>query len=164
MSVPLMLTINGQPTTVSVRPGDRLLDVLRGPLGLTGTKEGCGNGECGACTVIVDDRPVNACLYPAMEAEGRSIVTVEGLGGARGELGPTQDGFVQKGGTQCGFCTPGMVMATEALLRRNPDPSDAQIREGLVGNLCRCTGYVQIFDSVREAARLRREKTEGEDA
>jgi carbon-monoxide dehydrogenase small subunit len=164
MSVELTLEINGQLSTVTVRPGDRLLDVLRGPLALTGTKEGCGNGECGACTVIVDDRPVNACLYPAMEAQGRSIVTVEGLGGQRGTLGPVQTGFVQKGGTQCGFCTPGMLMATEALLRRTPDPTDEQIREGLVGNLCRCTGYVQIVDSVREAARLRRDDAEGSDA
>ena len=152
MNVELTLSVNGELTVLCVAPGDRLLDILRGPLGLTGTKEGCGNGECGACTVLVDGRAVNACLHPAVEAEGRRIRTIEGLLGPGGRLSPVQQAFVDHGGIQCGFCSPGMIMSATALLEANPSPSDAEIRDALAGNLCRCTGYVQIVASVREAA------------
>jgi len=157
MTSELRFEVNGEPVQVEVKAGARLIDVLRNALGLLGTKEGCGNGECGACTVLFDGRPVNACLVPAMEAEGAKVTTVEGLVGPGGALGPVQRAFVEKGGIQCGFCSPGMVMATEALLRDRPDPSDAEIRSALVGNLCRCTGYVQIVESVQLAAKLRSE-------
>ena len=153
MNVACEFVRNGAPVAVSVRPGDRLIDVLRGPLGFTGTKEGCGNGECGACTVIVDGRAVNACLFPAVEADGREVVTIEGLTGPRGELSGLQKAFVENGGVQCGFCTPGMVMSAKALLDSNPDPSEFEIRDGLRGNLCRCTGYFQIVGAVKAAAR-----------
>lgn len=159
MRIELTLSVNGTLTELSISPGDRLLDVLRGPLGLTGTKEGCGNGECGACTVLVDGRAVNACLYPAVESEGKEITTIEGLLGPGGELSSVQQAFVDHGGIQCGFCSPGMIMAATALLEANPSPSDAEIREALAGNLCRCTGYVQIVDSVRAAAAMRRGET-----
>ena len=154
--------INGAEAVLELAGHELLLDVLRGPLSLPGTKEGCGKGECGACTVLVDGRPVNACLFPAVEAEGREVVTVEGLTLPGGELGPVQRAFVEETGIQCGFCTPGMVMAAAALLANDRDPSEAAIREGLSGNLCRCTGYVQIVASVRRAAeRLREEADRG---
>jgi carbon-monoxide dehydrogenase small subunit len=142
---------------VEIDPGARLIDVLRGPLGLTGTKEGCGNGECGACTVIVDGRAVNSCLLSALEVDGTEVTTVEGLVAAGGKLSPVQQAFVDEGGIQCGFCTPGMVMSVTALLRKNPAPTDPEIRDALVGNLCRCTGYVQIVDAVHAAAAVLRE-------
>jgi len=146
---------------LEVRPGIRLIDLLRVELGLTGTKEGCGEGECGACTVLVDGRPVNACLYPALEAEGRRITTIEGLAEPDGALSPIQQAFVDHGGIQCGFCTPGMILAAKALLDDNPDPTDREIREALVGNLCRCTGYAQIVESVGHAASALRPSREG---
>jgi carbon-monoxide dehydrogenase small subunit len=148
--------LNGLPVEVAVRPGQRLLDILRGPLRLTGTKEGCAEGECGACTVLVDGRPVNSCLFPAHEAEGTSVITIEGLRGSDNRPSVVQEAFADVAGTQCGFCSPGMVMTAEALLRTNPEPTDDEIRDVMVGNLCRCTGYVQIVDSVREAARRMR--------
>jgi len=154
VKLPCAFTVNGMAVVVDVDPAARLIDVLRGPLGLTGTKEGCGNGECGACTVLVDDRPVNGCLYPALEADGAAITTIEGLAGPGGALSPVQRAFVERGGIQCGFCSPGMILSATALLRRNRAPSDAEIREALVGNLCRCTGYVQIVEAVRWAAEL----------
>ena len=154
--------VNGAPVTVEVAPTDRLIDVLRGPLGLTGTKEGCGNGECGACTVIIDGRAINACLYPALEAEGREIITIEGLMAPGGRLSPVQRAFVETTGVQCGFCTPGMVMSATALLAENPLPDSAEIRQALKGNLCRCTGYVQILESVRVAATLADSTRQGE--
>jgi aerobic-type carbon monoxide dehydrogenase small subunit (CoxS/CutS family) len=157
----LCFEVNGEAVRVWVKTHARLVDVLRDDLGLLGTKEGCGNGECGACTVLFDDRPVNACLVPALEAEGAKVTTVEGLVGPGGELGSVQRAFVEKGGIQCGFCSPGMILSTEALLRSKPSPSDAEIREALVGNLCRCTGYVQILDAVRAAAERRREAAGG---
>lgn len=157
MRVPCSFVVNGMPVRLEIEPMARLLDVLRGPLSLTGTKEGCGNGECGACTVLVDERPVNACLFPALEADGTEIVTIEGLGGAVGQLSPVQRAFVERGGIQCGFCSPGMILSVTALLRRTPSPSEPEIREALVGNLCRCTGYVQIVDAVRRAAELQAE-------
>ena len=155
MSIELTLSVNGTLTELSIGPGDRLLDVLRGPLGLTGTKEGCGNGECGACTVLVDRKAINACLYPAIEAEGKEITTIEGLLGPGGRLSRVQQAFVNHGGIQCGFCSPGMIMAATALLDTNPSPSDTEIRDALAGNLCRCTGYVQILTSVKAAAEMR---------
>ena len=152
MSVECTLNVNGQRTTLQVSPRHRLLDVLRGALGLTGTKEGCGAGECGACTVLMDGKAINACLLPVLEAEGREITTVEGLLGPGGRLSPVQRAFVEHGGIQCGFCSPGMIMAATALLQAVSSPSDAEIRDALAGNLCRCTGYVQIVASVKAAA------------
>lgn len=150
------ITLNGAPAEVDAPPLARLLDVLRGPLGLTGTKEGCGEGECGACTVLLDGEPVNACLVPLGQCDGRDVVTVEGLG-TEARLSPLQAAFVEEGGTQCGICTPGMLMSAEVLLRRNADPSEAEIREAIAGNVCRCTGYQRIVESVKEAAKRRRE-------
>jgi len=144
--------LNGAEVVATVDGAELLLDVLRERLGQPGVKEGCGEGECGACTVLVDGLAVNACLFPALEAEGKSVTTIEGLLRPGSRLSPVQDAFVEKGGTQCGFCTPGMIMSTQALLARNADPSDDEIREALSGNLCRCTGYVQIVESVKTAA------------
>lgn len=145
------LNVNGRTHTLLVRPDETLLDALRDRLHLTGTKEGCGEGDCGACTLQVDGRAVNACLLLAADAEGRDIRTVEGLV-QDGDLNPVQEAFVDSGGIQCGFCIPGMIMSADALLRSNPDPSDQEIQEALAGNLCRCTGYIKIFQSVRAAA------------
>lgn len=152
MKTEVSFTLNGSAVTLSVEAHKRLLDVLRDDLGLTGTKEGCGEGECGACTVIVDGRSVNACLYPAPELDGKQVMTIEGLAGPGNELSVIQKAFTQSGSIQCGFCSPGMIMAAKALLDENPDPTDEEIREALLGNLCRCTGYVQILEAVRLAA------------
>lgn len=152
MKVRCELNVNGEPVVVYVAPTARLVDLLRDELGLLGTKEGCGNGECGACTVIVDGRSLCSCLYPALEAGGRSVTTVEGLGGPRGALSVVQRAFVEEGSVQCGFCTPGMIMSATDLLEREVDPSEARIVEALTGNLCRCTGYKQIVGSIRSAA------------
>ncbi len=149
------LTVNGELYNISVQSHHTLLQVLRDQLVLTGTKNGCSEGECGACTVLIDGEPVNSCLVLAVEAGGHEITTVEGLA-TDGHLAPIQQTIVDLGGTQCGFCTPGILIAAQALLQRNPDPSEREIREGLVGNLCRCTGYVRIIDAVREAGRLQR--------
>jgi carbon-monoxide dehydrogenase small subunit len=130
---------------------ERLLDVLRDQLGLTGTKEGCGEGECGACSVLVDGELVNSCLVPVLQAAGSDILTIEGLA-ANERLHPLQEAFANAGGSQCGICTPGMIMASYQLLARFPHPTEEQIREGLAGNLCRCTGYQKIFDAVRQAS------------
>lgn len=139
--------VNGQPVTLEAYPMARLLDVLREQPGLTGTKEGCGEGECGACSVDIDGVLVNSCLVPAAQAEGAKIRTIEGV--ADGErLHAVQQAFIAHGGAQCGICTPGMILAAVNLLERHPHPDDAQIREGLAGNLCRCTGYTKIFESV----------------
>jgi carbon-monoxide dehydrogenase small subunit len=148
--------LNGQPRVVETAPMRRLLNVLREDLELTRTKEGCGEGECGTCTVLLDGDPVNACMVVIGQAMGREIETVEGLGTAE-HLSPIQRTFMEDGGAQCGICTPGMLISTEALLRKHPSPSDLEIREALAGNLCRCTGYERIVESVRRAARLRRE-------
>ncbi|MFQ5844439.1 MAG: (2Fe-2S)-binding protein [Planctomycetota bacterium] len=156
MTVELAFVLNGTDVRVAADPRHRLLDLLRRSLRLTGTKEGCGGGECGACTVLVDGRPVNSCLYPALEAEGRRVTTIEGLAGAGSRPSPLQQCFAESGAIQCGFCTPGMVVAAHALLETHAEPTDAQIRDALVGNLCRCTGYVQIVEAVRRCAvRLR---------
>lgn len=148
----ITFTINGVAKNVSVYPMERLLDVLRRDLGLTGTKEGCGEGECGSCSVLIDGVLVNSCLIPARQASGTNVVTIEGLA-VHGELHPIQQAFLECGGAQCGICTPGMILATVELLRKEPDPTMEEIREGLSGNLCRCTGYLQIFRAVAEAAR-----------
>jgi aerobic carbon-monoxide dehydrogenase small subunit len=143
-------SVNGKSRTVDAYPMERLLDVLREQLHLTGTKEGCGEGECGACSVLVDGKIVNSCLVPVAQVAGTSIKTIEGV--ASGEqLHAVQQAFIECGGAQCGICTPGMVMAAVDLLERNPNPTEADIREGLAGNLCRCTGYMKIFDSVVRA-------------
>ncbi|MFH1755448.1 MAG: (2Fe-2S)-binding protein [Candidatus Latescibacterota bacterium] len=152
MKKTVTFVVNGGPVTATVTGSMRLLDLLRGPLGLTGTKGGCGEGECGACTVIVDGLAVNSCLYPAAEIGGRNVETIEGLRTADNKLSVIQQAFVDAGGIQCGYCTPGMIMSVKALLDKNPDPSEDEIRDALVGNLCRCTGYVQIMESVRTAA------------
>ncbi|HJV59468.1 MAG TPA: 2Fe-2S iron-sulfur cluster-binding protein [Albitalea sp.] len=151
----LALTLNGLPREDAVADSLLLVDYLRGVAGLTGTKQGCDGGECGACTVLVDGVPRLACLTLAANCEGAHIETIESLAGRDGDgrMSALQRAFHEQLGTQCGFCTPGMVMAAEALLRRVPDPSEAQIREALAGNLCRCTGYVKIVEAVRCAAR-----------
>ncbi len=146
------LKVNGKKRKVNVPPMRRLLDVLREELALTGTKEGCGEGECGACSVLLDGEMVNSCLVPICQADGAKIVTVEGLAGKRA-LHPVQDAFWDHGGAQCGICTPGMLIASADLLAKNPRPDEAEIREGLAGNLCRCTGYVKIVASVQAAAK-----------
>jgi carbon-monoxide dehydrogenase small subunit len=150
--VPINLTVNGQARTVSVWPMERLLDVLREGLGLTGTKEGCGEGECGACSILLDGQLTNSCLVPALQAEGREITTIEGIE-CGGELGAVQRAFVECGGAQCGICTPGMIIAAVSLLRENPQPTEADVRNGLAGNLCRCTGYLRIFEAVMSASK-----------
>jgi carbon-monoxide dehydrogenase small subunit len=144
--------INGRATALEAYPMARLLDVLREQAGLTGTKEGCGEGECGACSIEMDGALVNSCLVPALQAEGAKIRTIEGVADDA-RLHAVQQAFLTHGGAQCGICTPGMILATVNLLVRNPRPSEAEIREGLSGNLCRCTGYTKIFASVVEACR-----------
>jgi aerobic carbon-monoxide dehydrogenase small subunit len=144
------MTVNGQLCTVQAPPMKRLLDVLREDLRLTGTKEGCGEGECGSCSVRMNGELVNSCLVPALQADGASIQTVEGLV-SHGVLHPLQQAFLQCGGAQCGICTPGMLMAAAQLLENNPHPGMAEIREALAGNLCRCTGFMRIFESVLAA-------------
>jgi carbon-monoxide dehydrogenase small subunit len=148
----ISLTVNGKSLTVRAHPMDRLLDVLRQELGLTGTKEGCGEGECGSCSVLMDGALVNTCLVPVLQAKGADIVTIEGL--AAGErLHALQQAFLDCGGAQCGICTPGMILAALHLLSKKPQPTIEEIREGLSGNLCRCTGYMQILKAVAEAGR-----------
>jgi carbon-monoxide dehydrogenase small subunit len=145
------LTVNNRPYRLSVLPWRTLLEVIREDLGLTGTKEGCGLGECGACTVLMDGRAVNSCLVLATEADGKQITTIEGL--ANGDkLHPIQQAFVDHGGLQCGFCTPGVIMSAKALLDKNPTPTEEEIKQGIAGNLCRCTGYAKIIESIKAAA------------
>lgn len=153
----LQMTVNGQRKKLAARDSATLLELLRDALQLTGTKQGCDGGECGACTVLVDGEPRLACLTLAASVEARHIETIEALGD-QGRLSALQRAFHEKLGAQCGFCTPGMVMAAEALLRREPHPSEAQIREALSGNLCRCTGYTKIIESVQTAAATREEE------
>jgi carbon-monoxide dehydrogenase small subunit len=152
--VEVSFKVNGESKTVRAYPMERLLDVLRHQLQLTGAKEGCGEGECGSCSVLMDGVLVNSCLVPVLQAEGSSVVTIEGL--AAGEvLHILQEAFLECGGAQCGICTPGMILAAVHLLDEKPEPTTAEIREGLSGNLCRCTGYSQIVEAVAEAARRR---------
>jgi carbon-monoxide dehydrogenase small subunit len=147
----ITMTLNGQEVTVEVKPDALLVDVLRKELELTGTKEACGEGECGACTVLLDGEPVTSCLVPALRAQGREVMTVEGLASG-GELHPLQKAFIEHGAVQCGYCTPGMLMSAKALLDRNPHPSEEEIRQAISGNLCRCTGYVKIVEAVKAAS------------
>jgi aerobic carbon-monoxide dehydrogenase small subunit len=149
----IILKVNGTDEIVDVPSNMTLLQMLRDKLGLTGTKNGCSAGECGACTVLWNGEPVNSCMVLAAECDGAEIVTVEGLA-HEGHLHPIQTAIVEEGGVQCGFCTPGMLISAKALLDRSPDPSDTEIREALVGNLCRCTGYVRIISAVKKAAQL----------
>jgi len=147
----LSMTVNGEAADLAVFPNATLLEVLRDDLGLTGVKEGCAEGVCGACTVLVDGMPIRSCLTLALEVEGASVVTIEGLV-SHGILHPVQQAFVERGAVQCGFCTPGMVLASKALLDRIPSPTDDEIKTALAGNFCRCTGYAKILDAVRAAA------------
>lgn len=146
-------TANGEAREMAVDGCCSLLDALRDDVGLTGTKKGCDVGDCGACTVLVDGEPVNACLMLAVEAEGRTVETVEGLQPGVDTLHPLQDAFMRHGASQCGFCTPGILMMAKKLLDDNPRPTDEDIRFGLSGNICRCTGYTKIFDAIKSAAR-----------
>jgi carbon-monoxide dehydrogenase small subunit len=148
----VLFTVNTAARKVLAHPMERLLDVLRNDLKLTGTKEGCGEGECGSCSVLLDGMLVNSCLVPVAQASGASIVTIEGIS-AHALMNPLQEAFLECGGAQCGICTPGMILAAVHLLEKNPEPALADIREGLAGNLCRCTGYMQIFEAVAKAAR-----------
>lgn len=153
----LSFFLNGENTEVEVAPDDMLVDVLRDKLLLTGTKKGCGKGECGACTVIMNGEAVNSCMVPALKAEGAVVETIEGIGSAD-KLHPLQDSFVEYGAIQCGFCTPGMIMSAKALLDKKPEPSREDVREAISGNICRCTGYVKIEKAVLAAAKQIREK------
>jgi len=152
--VQLRLTVNGRAHELDVPAQATLLDVLRDELGLTGTKQGCNEGECGACTVLVDGKAVDSCLLMALAAAGSEIVTVEGLAAPDGTLSPLQRAFVEAGGVQCGFCTPGFLMTLTAALRETPAPSEDEIRAAIAGNICRCTGYTQIVEAVQAAARM----------
>lgn len=150
MRIELNCTVNGVPRQAQVYPLARLLDVLRENMRLTGTKEGCGEGECGACSVLIDGELVNSCLLPALQAEGANITTIEGIATPT-KLHAVQEAFLRYGGAQCGMCTPGMILAAVHLLDRIPHPTEAEIRNGLAGNLCRCTGYTKIFEAVVKA-------------
>jgi aerobic carbon-monoxide dehydrogenase small subunit len=156
--IPVNLNVNGKDYYLEVKPSATLLELIREDLQLTGAKEGCGVGECGACTILMDGRTVNACLVLAAEANGKNITTIEGLVQDE-KLHPIQQAFVELGGLQCGFCTPGMILSAKALLDVNNNPTDIEIRKGLEGNFCRCTGYTKIIDSVRMAAKMMRRKT-----
>ncbi|MBC8461241.1 MAG: (2Fe-2S)-binding protein [Deltaproteobacteria bacterium] len=144
--------LNGDEVSAEVESHKMLLEILRETFEMNGAKEGCGQGECGACTVLVDGISVNSCIYPAFEVEGRSVTTVEGIAGKDGTLHPLQTAFLENNGVQCGFCTSGMIMSAKSILDQNPDPTEDEIRTGISGNLCRCTGYVQIVESITKAA------------
>jgi carbon-monoxide dehydrogenase small subunit len=149
MAREISFVFNGNPMKMMIEDHWTLLHLIREELGYTGTKEGCGSGECGACTVIVDGEAVNACLYLASEIDGKRLTTIEGLAAVDGTLHPIQKSFVENGGIQCGFCSPGMILSAKALLDRTPNASVEDIKEAIAGNLCRCTGYVQIIDSIK---------------
>ena len=154
----LQLHVNGRTYDVVAHPAERLVDVLRSHLNLTGTKEGCGTGQCGACTVLMDGRPVASCMVFAADAVGREITTIEGLA-PPGQLHPLQDAFLRYGAVQCGFCTPGMILSAKALLDEKQNPTDEEIRHALTGSLCRCTGYRKIFEAIKSLARPSRAKS-----
>jgi aerobic carbon-monoxide dehydrogenase small subunit len=147
----LTMTVNGNQIDVAITPNTTLLEVLRDDLGFTGVKEGCSEGVCGACTVLMNGAPIRSCLTLALEAEGASVTTIEGLA-SRGKLHPVQQAFIDQGAVQCGFCTPGMILSSKALLDRSPHPTDEEIKTALAGNFCRCTGYKKILDAVRSVA------------
>ena len=147
----LAFTLNGRPVEVAAGPSETLVTVLRETLGLTGTKVGCGEGDCGACTVLLDGKAVNSCLVLALQVEGREVLTIEGLAGGEA-LHPVQQAFIDHGAIQCGFCSPGMILSSVALLKQNPKPTEEQVRTGISGNLCRCTGYQKIVEAVLDAA------------
>jgi carbon-monoxide dehydrogenase small subunit len=150
MSLTIHFILNGKAVSIATAPNRRLIDLLREDFGLTGTKEGCGIGECGACTVLLNGKAVNSCLILAGQADGAEILTIEGLA-QQGQLHPLQENFIRHGAVQCGFCTPGMIMSAYALLLENPSPTEADIKEAIAGNLCRCTGYKQIVTAIAEA-------------
>ncbi len=152
MSHNISFTFNGNPVAMTVEDHWTLLHLIREELGYNGTKEGCGGGECGACTVMVDGAAVNSCLYLAAEIDGKQLVTIEGLAADDGTLHPVQEAFVEKGGIQCGFCSPGMIMSAKALLDENPNANEDEIKHAIAGNICRCTGYVQIIDSIKSVS------------
>lgn len=152
MKKEILFTLNGETINIEVDAQWTLLHVLREVLELTGTKEGCGYGECGACTVIIDGQAVNSCLYPVMEAEGKTVTTIEGLASKDGKLDPIQTAFINDGAVQCGFCTPGMIMSAKALLDSKENPTEEEIKDAIAGNLCRCTGYVKIIDAIKSVA------------
>jgi len=157
--VSISFTLNDDAVTAEVPPSWTLLKTLREYFELTGAKEGCGAGECGACTVIVDGEAVNSCLYPLPEVEGKAVTTIEGIAGKDGTLHPLQQAFIENNGVQCGFCTSGMIMAAKSLLDQNPAPTEGDIRKAIAGNLCRCTGYVQIVESIEKAAEMMKRET-----
>lgn len=162
-TVPVTITVNGQPHSASVEPRLLLVHFIRETLGMTGTHIGCDTTSCGACTLLLDGTPIKSCTMFAVQANGRSVTTVEGLEGPGGALHPIQDAFWQEHGLQCGFCTPGMMLVATALLEQNPDPSELEIRQAISGNLCRCTGYVNIVRSIEKAAAtMRAEKPVGD--
>jgi aerobic carbon-monoxide dehydrogenase small subunit len=148
----LNFILNGEPIRIEIEPHLTLLQLLRDRLELTGTKEGCGMGECGACTVLLEGKAINSCIFPALEVEGKSVTTIEGIADAKGGLHPIQKAFIEQGAIQCGFCTPGMVLSAKALLDENPRPNGEEIRNGIAGNLCRCTGYLQIVQAIKAAS------------
>ena len=148
----IKLKVNGRNYSIPVKPTDTLVDVLREGLGLTGTKKSCGLGDCGACTVLMDGKAINSCLTLAMDAQGREITTIEGLEREDGTLDPLQEAFIENGAIQCGFCTPGMILSAKALLDEIPNPTEEEVRQGLSGNLCRCTGYAKIIRAVLDAS------------
>ncbi len=153
----LRMRVNGKPVEIAVKPTWTLLHVLREKLGLTGTKKGCEQGDCGACTVIMNGKTVNACLVLALQAESKEIETIEGLG-TPDSLHPLQESFIKNGAVQCGFCTPGMLMSASALLRENPNPSTEEIKRGISGNLCRCTGYIKIIKAIQNVSKQQNEE------
>jgi len=152
MAREISFIFNGNNMSMTVEDHWTLLHLIREELGYNGTKEGCGGGECGACTVIVNGAAVNSCLYLAAEIDGKNLVTIEGLAAGDGTLDPVQTAFVEKGGIQCGFCSPGMIMSAKALLDENPNANEEEIKHGIAGNICRCTGYVQIIDSIKSVS------------
>jgi carbon-monoxide dehydrogenase small subunit len=152
MKSTIRFLLNGHEVKTEVDHGWTLLQLLRDGLCLTGTKEGCGSGECGACTVLVDGVAINSCLFPALEVENRAVTTIEGVASETGELHPLQQAFVEKGAVQCGYCTPGMILSAKALLDQNPHPTEDEIRAGIAGNICRCTGYVQIVEAIKSVS------------
>jgi carbon-monoxide dehydrogenase small subunit len=154
----ITLNVNGGDYELLVEPRETLLDVIRRDLGLTGTKKGCNTGECGACTVIIDGKAVNACLVLAVQAKGKRILTIEGLADG-GRLHPLQEAFIRRGAIQCGYCTPGMILSAKALLDKKPNPEETEIKEAIAGNLCRCTGYLSIVEAIKTVSKNHRERS-----